>query len=93
MMHRLAQLRRALIPLFALAAFTVSSCGPDSREPTPKPLTLRWIRGTRAKRWAGRAPASAHAAAATGRAQDWKRRIRGIAALPHHCGACAQGGS
>ena len=34
MMHRLAQLRRALIPLFTLAAFTVSSCGPDGPEPT-----------------------------------------------------------
>jgi hypothetical protein len=35
MMHRLAQpLRRALIPFFALAGFTVSSCGPDGREPT-----------------------------------------------------------
>lgn len=35
MMHRLAQpLRRALIPLFALAGFTISSCGPDGQEPT-----------------------------------------------------------
>lgn len=35
MMHRLAQpLRRALIPFLALAGFTVSSCGPDGREPT-----------------------------------------------------------
>jgi hypothetical protein len=35
MMRRLAQpLRRALIPFFALAGFTVSSCGPDAREPT-----------------------------------------------------------
>jgi hypothetical protein len=35
MLRRLAQpLRRALIPLLTLAGFTVSSCGPDSREPT-----------------------------------------------------------
>jgi hypothetical protein len=34
MMHRLAPLRRALIPFFALAALTVSNCGPDGREPT-----------------------------------------------------------
>jgi hypothetical protein len=34
MKHRLAQpLWRALIPLFALAGFTIASCGPDSREP------------------------------------------------------------
>jgi hypothetical protein len=35
MRYRLAQpFRRALIPLFALAGFTISSCGPDGREPT-----------------------------------------------------------
>jgi hypothetical protein len=34
MIHRLAQpLRRALIPLFALAGLVLSSCGPDGREP------------------------------------------------------------
>jgi hypothetical protein len=35
MLPRLAlPLRRALIPLFAFAGFTVSSCGPEGREPT-----------------------------------------------------------
>jgi len=35
MMHRLAQpLRRALVPIFAIAAVTISSCGRDNTEPT-----------------------------------------------------------
>ncbi|HEV8456388.1 MAG TPA: hypothetical protein VGQ24_15960 [Gemmatimonadales bacterium] len=34
MLTHLAPLRRALIPFVALAAFTISSCGPDGREPT-----------------------------------------------------------
>ena len=34
MTHSLAQPRRALILFSAIAALTVSSCGPDNREPT-----------------------------------------------------------
>lgn len=72
MMHRLAQpLRRALIPFLALAGFTVSSCGPDGREPTgpavDPDLSMQ-----------GQPPGLAKALAAQARHTDRLLRIGGV---------------
>ena len=71
MMHRLAQpLHRALIPFLALAAFTVSSCGPDGREPTAPSLDPNV--GLQSQ------PGLARALAAQARHTDRLLRIEGV---------------
>ena len=72
MIHHLAQpLRRALIPVFALAGFTISSCGPDGREPTGPNLdpTLA-VQGS--------PPGLAKALAAQARHTDKLLRVEGV---------------
>jgi hypothetical protein len=71
MIHRLAQLRRALIPIFALAGFTVSSCGPDSREPTAPGLDPSLSLGTQP-------PGLTKALAAQARHTDRLLQIEGV---------------
>jgi hypothetical protein len=71
MKHRLAQpLRRALIPLFALAGFTVSSCGPDSREPTGPGTDLNLAQAT--------PPGLAKALAAQAKHTDRLLKVAGV---------------
>jgi hypothetical protein len=72
MIHHLAQpLRRALIPVFALAGLTISSCGPDGREPTGPDLdpTLA-VQGS--------PPGLAKALAAQARHTDKLLRVEGV---------------
>jgi hypothetical protein len=72
MIHRLAQpLRRALIPFAALAAFTVSSCGPDGREPTAPGLDPNVA-------LQNQAPGLARALAAQARHTDRLLRLEGV---------------
>ena len=71
MKHRLAQpLWRALIPLFALAGFTLSSCGPDSREPTGPTTDPSLAQGA--------PPGLAKALAAQARHTDRLLRVAGV---------------
>lgn len=72
MIHRLAQpLRRALIPVFALAGFIISSCGPDGSDPTGPDLdpTLT-VHGS--------PPGLAKALAAQARHTDKLLRVEGV---------------
>ena len=72
MIHRLAQpLRRALIPVFALAGFTISSCGPDGREPTGPDLDPSLA-------LQGSPPGLAKALAAQARHTDKLLRVEGV---------------
>lgn len=85
MMHRLAQpLRRALIPFLALAGFTVSSCGPDGREPTgpavDPDLSMQ-----------GQPPGLAKALAAQARHTDRLLRIGGVVGTAVGFGSDGQG--
>lgn len=71
-MLRLAQpLRWALIPFFALAALTVSSCGPDAAEPTGPGLDPNLS-------LQGQPPGLAKALAAQARHTDRLLRVQGV---------------